>query len=380
MPGSCSSNALNGCASCGPGLVLFQISASTSESMVGLGCLDGTNPSPKKVYFSKSSQSNYNYNASDNVIDLSTNESFNNSYSENITCFSDKYGIIICTSTISSNASDSGFYKDRYSQGTSFGGSISCSKAARKSSCEAEPETQCKLGGDCAKNPEMGCPGSDSGTCPIEDCNESISCTSHTVNGEESNSIQGGPFNLWAKDNATYNFQAKVASEKDLSFFYGLCQSSVSTKIGLLEANQPQNCAGTTCGEGKDACWGAAGGCFGISDNNLDDPDASSTTAQKLKFKIATIKEGFDETYKSVSGKVKFYIPTEQDIEEGRTPCCNDDFSGTVVKETGYSISAGSTFKNDYLASNAGDFDNSNQSYVGQSICPCITVDSVSFI
>jgi hypothetical protein len=167
-----------------------------------------------------------------------------------------------------------------------------------------------------------------------------------------------------------------INDKRDLSFFYNLCQSSVSTKIGILEANQPQNCDGTTCGEGKDACWGG-GGCFGISDNNLDDPNAASTTAQKLKFKIATIKEGFDKKYKSVSGKVKFYYGGT----DGKTPCCDDDFDGTVVKEAGYSISSGSsTFKNDYLASDAGDFDNNDQTHVGETICPCITIDNVSLI
>ena len=374
MPGSCSSNVLNGCAACGPSLFLFQLSASTSQGMVGKGCLNGDNPSPKKVYFSESSNASFNYNGSDNIIDLSVNDTASYAYTENITCFSDPYGVIICTSTLSSNNSYSDNYSDKNGGSSSSSGSINCSKAPRKSSCEPDPETKCYLGGDCAKNPEFGCPGGPEGwNCLQETCNDSLSCTSHTRNGSESSFISNEFY--YAQGSGSYSFQRTISSTKNLSYFYDLCQSSVSVKINILKNNEPQNCAGTTCGGGKDDCWGSAG-CFGIADNNLDDPNASSTTAQKLKFKIGTIKEGFDKKYKSVSGKVKFYYGGEEDTN----PCCNSDFSGTVVKEAGYSISAGETFKNDYLASDAGDFDNSNQSLVGETICPCVTVDDVSFI
>jgi hypothetical protein len=378
MAGSCSSNKLNGCAVCAPSLVLFQLSASTSQDMVGKGCLNGDNPSPKKVYFSESSNASFNYNASDNIIDLSITDVASYNYNENITCFIDPYGAIIFTSTLSSSNSYNDFYSDEGDPGHTSAGSISCSKAERKSSCDSEPSTQCSLGGNCELNPEQGCPGDPEGwNCLQEECNESLSCTSRTRSGSVNESVSGGGpnGNLFAQSNGTYSFQRTLSSTKSLSYFYGLCLSSVSTKIGILTNNESQNCAGTKCGEGKDACWGGAA-CFGISDDNLSDPNATSTIAQKLKFKIGTAKEGFSKKYTSVSGKVKFYYGGTGE----KTPCCNEDFDGTVVKEAGYSISSASTFKNDYLASDAGDFDNSNQGLVGQTICSCYTIDNVSFI
>jgi hypothetical protein len=378
MAESCSSNIPNGCQVCGPGLVLFQLSASTSQNMVGKGCLNGDNPSPKKVYFSESSNASFNYNGSDNIIDLSVNDTASYVYTENITCFIDVYGVIICTSTLSSNNSYSDNYHDKYN-GSSSAGSINCSKAPRKSSCEPDPETKCYLGGDCAKNPEFGCPdGPEGWNCLQETCNDSLSCTSHTRSGSESSSISNQFY--YAQGSGSYSFRRTISSTKNLSYFYDLCKSSVSTKISILTNNKPQNCAKTKCGDGgKDDCWGGAA-CFGIVDNNLDDPNATSTTSQKLKFKIGILKKEFNEEYKSVSGKIKFYIQSEKDAEEGRTPCCNDDFSGTVVKEQDYSISAGETFKNDYFASDAGDFDNNDQSLVGKTINICYTIDKVSFI
>jgi hypothetical protein len=362
MPGSCSSNTLNGCSSCGPGLVLFQLSASTSQAMVGFGCLNGDNPSPKKVYFEKSSLANNSSGASEfyeGVYSIITQSSSSCSYTENITCFSDPYGVIICTNTVSSDGSSNGFFNNLTLKDITIdAGSQKCSKKPRKSSCEPEPETICQYDGD-----PVNC------ACFYDNCTESISCTSRAVQGSVSEET---PYN---RLEGSYSFNEKIASEKDLQFFYGLCKSSVSTKMGILTNNKPQNCDGATCGEGKDACWGG-GGCFGISDNNLDDPEANTTTSQKLKFKIGTAKEGFSKKYKSVSGKVKFYYGGTG----GKTPCCDDDFDGTVVKEVGYSISAGSTFKNDYFASDAGDFDNNDQGLVGETICPCYTIDSVSFI
>jgi hypothetical protein len=146
--------------------------------------------------------------------------------------------------------------------------------------------------------------------------------------------------------------------------------------MSLLESNGPQNCQNGKCGDGKkDDCWGITSS-FSITDNNLDDPSANSTTSQKLKFKIAAPKEGFDEKYKSISGRVIFYYGGT----EGKTPCCDDDFDGTIVEEKSYSISSGPTFKDDYFAVDCGDFDNDNQSLVGETINICYTVDNISFI
>jgi hypothetical protein len=370
MPESCSSNALNGCSPCGPNLSLFALSASTSQGKVGYGCLSG---SSNDRYARKSGGGGRSSSNSDNFICENVTATYSYSSNESYSYLVDKFGII----AIGINAN---IYMTR-----KFSGSVGCEEPtdvsgdddysyksiAKKTSCE---EDQVNENG----SPIQNLPGNLYCTpSPNQNCTLNTSCTTST---SQSFSASYSYFEgYWNSGSLSRNINIALIDEKNLQFFYDLCRSSVDTKIGLLEANQPQNCAGSTCGEGKDACWGAAGS-FSIADNNLDDPNAASTISQKLKFKIATLKEGFDKTYQSVSGKVKFYIPSEEDIEEGRTPCCNSDFSGTVVKEAGYSISAGSTFKDDYLASDAGDFDNSDQSAVGQIILTCATIDSVSFI
>jgi hypothetical protein len=372
MPGSCSSNALNGCANCGPALTLWVISTFTSQSKVGFTCLNGE--SSNNRYASKSSSGGRSSHNTDNFICENVGSSRSYSSFESYSYKVDKFGII----AIGINANTNGTL--------TFDGSVGCEEPedvsgtdnyfyqsiAKKNSCEEDYVTSA---GDFGGMPGiLYCPPPSAGA---GDCNNNISCTTSTSNSsaQSSSSFQ----DYYSNSSLNKNIKTSLNDVKNLQFFYGLCQSSVSTKIGILEANQPQNCVGTTCGEDKDACWGLFYP-FSIADNNLDDPNAMSTTAQKLKFKISTPEEGFDKTYKSVSGKVKLYIPSEQDIEEGRTPCCNDDFSGTVVKETGYSISAGGIFKQYYFAANAGDFDNNDQSHVGQTIVACATIDNVSFI
>lgn len=44
-----------------------------------------------------------------------------------------------------------------------------------------------------------------------------------------------------------------------------------------------------------------------------------------------------------------------------------------------YSISSGSTFKDDYFAADCGEFDNDDQTLVGETINICYIVDKVDF-
>jgi hypothetical protein len=372
MPGSCSSNSLNGCAACGPGLVLFQLSASTSQSKVG-------HVRNSNYYANSSRKLNYFYFTGKIPPCTLSGESGGGNGSFNSTAIYiyeiDAFGNIAIYLTGSDNA----IYTDTTDNPNQdpccfqFGGSGSSNTASAKNKCNP---TETITTSDCSNYGE----GNESDICPYPgtnmndcssinpgDCTSSISETEETLTCGYSESCGA---TVQCTDSTTY------VDLKNLQFFYDLCKSSVSTKIGLLEPNQPQNCDGTTCGGGKDDCWNG-GGCFGISDNNLDDPNAVSTTAQELQFKIGTLKEGFDKKYRSVSGTVKFYYGGTG----GKTPCCDDDFDGTVVESAGYSISAGSTFKNDYFASGViAQFSNSNQSLVGETICPCYTIDSVSFI
>ena len=61
----------------------------------------------------------------------------------------------------------------------------------------------------------------------------------------------------------------------------------------------------------------------------------------------------------------------------GKTPCCDDDFDGTVVKEQGYSLSTGSTFKEDYYAADGGEV--TNESLEDEQLSYCYTIDNISF-
>jgi len=386
MPGSCSSNELNGCAGCGPGLVLFGLSASTYEAKDGFCCLDGCDT---KRYRTRISSTNGGYSFYSSV-GQSQSTSASDSSSEAVIYTVDKYGVIVYSNKIDSRSSGSGtnlFFGEGYSDETSGSTSTTCKKLPRESSCEEEPGNICETQGECtAYYVPCGMPGCvGDGSCdtsppydtPTPPCVTETGCVESTTKGNYSCILEDKELDFLDKNIVNYNSRVALSSLIEIEEIYGYCTSSVSTKIGILENNQPQNCDGDTCeGEGKDACWGG-GGCFSIADNNLDDPEAMSTTAEKLKFKIATLKEGFDKKYKSVSGTVNFYYGGTG----GKTPCCDDDFDGTVVQSAGYSISAGSTFKNDYFASSViATFTNSDQSYVGETICPCYTIDSVSFI
>lgn len=374
MPGSCSSNTPNGCASCGPGLVLFVIAAATSQSKAG-------HVRDSNYYAALVRSLNYSYFTGKIAPCTLSGESgagrgsfrARATYNYEI----DAFGNIAIYVTGSHDASYTNTGDNPNQDPCCFqnGGSGSSDTVSVKNKCNP---TQTTTTESCSNYGE----GNESDICPypgttMTDCS-SLDPQDCTFSSSETDETLTCGYTLecgattQCTDSTTYN------NLKDLQSFYNLCQSSASTKIGILTDNQSQDCNGSKCGDGdKDDCWELyTGPYFFLNDNNLDDPNANSTNSQKLKFKMATIKEGFDKTYKSVSGTVKFYYGGTG----GKNPCCNDDFDGTVVKETGYSISAGSEFKNDYLASDAGDIDNSDQSAVGEAIYICSTIDSVSFM
>lgn len=360
MPSSCSSTGLNSCAACGPSFYLFYFEASTSQAIAG--------HLHEGVYyknFNRALTVNSYFNALEKINDCigdPTNQGYsgtlNNSAIYNYEV--DEFGNIAIYVTGSTTTSASGWLAVCCAEGDAFSVGYVYTASSNGTIETVSVKTRC--------NPTA--------TETTETCNVidpeflGLGCGVPGCSGP----------NLEGDCGAYYRCEddPKHSSPIDLQFINGLCQSSVSTKIGILTNNRSQNCNGSKCGNGdKDDCWGFySAPYFFLNDNNLDDPNANSTNSQKLKFKMATIKEGFDKTYKSVSGKLKFYYGGTG----GKTPCCNDDFDGTVLKETGYSISAGSTFKNNYLASDAGDIDNSDQSAVGEAIYICSTVDSVEFI
>jgi hypothetical protein len=378
MPGSCSSSELNGCASCGPNLNLFVLNASTSQEKVGFGCLNGD--FSNDPFGSKIGSGGKSRNAADNVICYSSNTSLNYSHNEKYSYAIDEFGIIAIglNAVISMNFSDyAGDGCDIYIDGTAVG-SYFYQSVAKKNSCEEDRITQDGNLGSvpgnlyCTPNPGPVSPDCSESCNNIDTC--TISSSQYTNQCDASTDVSG--FTYWANSSLSEYIRFSLNENKNLSFFYNLCKSSVEKKMSLLESNGPQNCQNERCGDGKkDDCWGSASP-FSIVDNNLDDPNANSTTSQKLKFKIAAPKEEFGKKYKSISGRVIFYYGGT----EGKTPCCDDDFDGTIVEEKSYSISSGPTFKDDYFAVECGGFDNDDQSLVGETINICYTIDNIYFI
>lgn len=361
MPSSCSSEN-NGCISCAPNLSLWSISALTSQSKVGYGCLD--NQFTTDVYATMT----------ENLIEVERGSPYFCTISgewgnytwiyNSITQFIyiiDKYGNIVILNTNKTDGNLNYIFTNPNQDATTTTTAIvrfrnlvnyeSCPISIKSDDYCLYCGSECE--GICYQSIDYPCPswGDSSSSCTVATCSAISTC----------------PY--------SYNMTTTISDIKNLSFFYDLCKSSVSTKISILESNNPQNCAQDTCGEGRDACWVAAGG-FSIADNNLDDPNASSTTSQKLKFKIAAPKEGFSKTYKSISGRVIFYYGGTG----GKTPCCDNDFDGTIAEERSYSISASSIFKDNYFAVDCGEFDNDDQSLVGETINICYTVDKIQFI
>jgi hypothetical protein len=392
MPGSCSSNSLNGCAGCGPSLGLWKVSSQESlEKTHGASCL---NNSAQKRYLN--SNATYRIQASsDSNCQVDTGTNYNASLLVNYKFYISQYGDILPYQTSDFNYSADLLQVDPCLcyRGTLKARNIT--KTDAKFNCNnGNPFMQSFENRSCPFNDNWGYSGPP-GECGdsyggysnnTEYCIGSMSypsaedITSCTQAHSQSSSFDRccGPWeSCGIKCNDTFEAQVTLSSELTISNLFNLCKQAVNIKIQNYETNLPYSCNGTKCGTGeKDDCWVGAGS-FSIADNNLDDLNAASTTAQKLKFKITAIKEDFDKKYQSVSGKVKFYYGGT----DGKTPCCNDDFDGTLVKEAGYSISAGSsTFKNDYLASSIiAEFDNSDQSLVGETIGICYTIDNIQY-
>jgi hypothetical protein len=374
MPGSCLSNSLNGCVACAPGLSIWFIEATSSESLGGYSCFDASVESPVVRYQTYNENSSYTIHY--DVSDTPGNDSYGDygnsyDYTYSIIKFVDKYGNIISTNTYISKYNYSLYYLDYpgfFNFFTQVNGSTDVNKEAKSQNDPFGPEpepittTSRSVSGECSESDPDSCPndpgtnGYPSQTPTSETETEDITCKTSEYSLAKVNGMY-----LVDASNDLYTEKKTISAPKSLSDINSLTTSAVSKKITILEDNES---------------WGLSAGYFSIIDNNLNDPEALSTTSQKLKFKIATIKEGFDKKYKSVSGTVKFYYGGT----EGKTPCCNDDFDGTVVKSAGFSISAGETFKNDYFASDAGDFDNSDQSLVGETINACYIIDNISYI
>jgi hypothetical protein len=388
MANLCSSSQLNGCANCGSNLSLFAISTSVSQAKFGYACLDESAGGP---FLATSTSSNLNSQGIETLICGADNTLCSYSFSSRLNYGVDSYGQIFIGTNSSLLYSYNSYFKDGCGScsppNESFStDNYSSQTISKRNACEEDKTTS---------SDPFGPPNLCMVPCDSPGCSNSYSCEKVINTDSDSTNFDGiftptppctdcdgnpiicpPPFGYSVTSNLSANIIQSVSNICTLSLVYGLCKSSAEVKISLLESNGPQDCQNGKCGDGKkDDCWGSASP-FSIVDNNLDDPNANSTTSQKLKFKIAAPKEGFDKKYKSISGRVILYYGGT----EGKTPCCDDDFDGTVVGENSYSISAGQTFKDDYFAANCGAFDNDDQSSVGETINICYTIDRITFI
>jgi hypothetical protein len=366
MAGSCSSSALNGCLNCGPGLALFSVSASANV------------PTPPACpeYLNESYSGSKSYNGSTTYAcnppfafgPCSYVGSYNASTSAStVTTVTESEGLTTITTIYSFTSSTQGSTNDTCANRNPVPDSIfdctnteSSTSITKIDSCGNSTSSYSSTYNPCLEGGFVvdwvgGCYNTDGSTCETN-----TTCDKVTVKSTK------GPGTTFCKSYGMGIMQSQRVKTNEKE--YDKPESIVDKQISKLKTNNLP--AGCNCGEGKDACWGA------FSSFTIANP---TVTISKAALKIGVIKEGFNKEYKSVGGTVKFYIPSSEDVEEDRTPCCSDDFSGTVVKEVGYSL-GGSDFKEGaFLATDIGELSNTSGP-VGGIVVACITIDDVSFI
>ena len=207
-------------------------------------------------------------------------------------------------------------------------------------------------------------------------CNYCVTgCGPTSCDGPEPPGSNNG--NLESKITYTHPVVPKAPLSRD---------SLISKSLNKQRTNQytckpaPKNCCKCGGQQGdKDSCWGS------FSDFVPPDVAFEGKPRRVDELRVIVEKIMFDEgEYKSISGKVYFYFGGG-----GETPCCQDCggpecFSGTIVDDKPYSISAGNTMRIDgtlYYYLDIGNLDSSNlQAYAEETIDACITIDNISFI
>lgn len=376
MPGSsCTSQIDNGCASCGPSVYLFAVSASANYPAPPGECptyLSETysaskNTSGRAVYFCPDNcayQGVYSRSTtSSDITTIAVNEengsttvtrtqifssSINGQTTDSCSTINPRPGSVAnCTntsSTITTTITDV------------------CGNVTTTSSSTYNPCIEGGIVGDWVD----GC--FDPGTCTTTETCDTVTVSSSAA--EDPERYCGGFFNG--------NMQSKLTRSNPFNESLNSPSAIVDRQISRLKSNNfpcidgcCQKCGGAN-GK-KDDCWGGFG-TFGVPD--------STQTISKASFKIATPKEIFQKKYKSISGKVYFYFGGE----EGETPCCQECggpecFTGTVVKTLSYSLGSTDFREGQYLAADIGEISNTElQGYIGETISACITVDNIEFM
>lgn len=126
------------------------------------------------------------------------------------------------------------------------------------------------------------------------------------------------------------------------------------------------------CGSGgKDDCWSPV-------ESISFPPDINGCTAgnSRIALKIATYQLNFSKRYKSISGKVILY----DGGTPGTTPCCSDNFNGTIEAQYSFTLKGSNNFNPNGLELAASDLGELNSAdYNGASFSICISIDKIEF-
>lgn len=169
----------------------------------------------------------------------------------------------------------------------------------------------------------------------------------------------------------------KLSNYQSLQDRYNSYIKPATNKIFTLKKNNSLHSNGgggvIRCGSGgKDDCWSTV-------ESIYFPPDIDGCTAgnSRIALRVATYQENFSKTYKSIGGKVILYdggIP-------GTTPCCNNNFNGTIGAQYSFTLIGSNNFNPNGLAltaSNLGELNSAD--YNGEAFSICISIDKIEFL
>lgn len=168
---------------------------------------------------------------------------------------------------------------------------------------------------------------------------------------------------------------------------------AITKRLAKLEKNKKYDCGinkGNRFCDGDDhGCWNF-GGLSGTTFSNeilIFDRSIGRVSTASSKWRIGFIKNELErQKIKKISGKVYFYIQDENFPE--KTPCCNSDFGGIVLKASPFDVGLGSLtmikgnntkyvyYDLDYVF----DFLKTSKSHKNKSLGSCVSIESVQYI
>jgi hypothetical protein len=180
---------------------------------------------------------------------------------------------------------------------------------------------------------------------PANDCapwgdlvSSSSSCTNSTAiwNSHELVNPYGneGYYQLYTANTQQTTTRSKVIDPEEK---IELLKESIDKKMRIAKNNEPSDCLGTVCGNGKYACWGGVGSFTPVA----------SPSIRKLQLGVVA-NRNLLKKYKSISGSIKVFIPAPWDEESGDPEpnnCpCSTGFEGQMLKTIGFSMNSSAQY------------------------------------